>query len=259
MLEVSFLGTGGWIATAERDNTSFLISQDKDLILIDCPGGVIQKIKRLNFDPCRIHSILITHIHPDHIYGLPSFVHSLMLEDCLIDLYGSKRTVQFCREFMDLFHLRDKKIKTRINFKAVQPEKDFSLAGSVECSPLETPHSSSSLAFSFYFKVEGKRLLYSGDTPVHPPLFQKGQGVDFLIHECSAPMRFFKKYPSLFKLHTNSLDLGNLAQKAEVKCLVPCHFFADLGFPFSEIEDEIRRNFHGQVIIPEDFQKIVIG
>lgn len=256
MIELCFIGTGGWIASPERDNTSFLIHHDDNFILIDCPGSVIQKIKRLNFRPSDVKSILITHIHPDHVYGLPSFVHSLMFDECQIDLYGSQKTVDFCREFLDLFHLRDKKIKTRIRFVALSPGEDFQLKGSCWCSSLETPHSLSSLAYDFHFEHEEKRVVYSGDTPLHPPFFTWSKGVDFLIHECSAPVHYFKRYPALYSLHTNSLDLGNRAQQCGVKCLIPCHFFDDKDFSISDIEDEIKINYSGRLIIPRDLEKI---
>ena len=258
MIELSFLGTGGWIATTERDNTSFFIHHDDDLILVDCPGSVIQKTKRLNFDPQKISSILITHIHPDHVYGLPSLVHSLMFEKSLINLYGSKEAVGFCQDFLDLFHLREKRIKCRINFVSLKPDQGFSLSPSLACVTLHAPHSPSSLAYHFHFKPEKKEMLYSGDISVHVPLFEKAAGMDVLIHECSAPMRYFQEHPSLNDSHTNSLELGRLAQQSGVKCLIPCHFFGDLGFSMSEIEVEIKKNYKGKLIIPHDLEKITL-
>lgn len=258
MAEVCFLGTGGAMATKERDNTSLLVSSDDALILVDCPGSLIQKIKKLDFDPPEINSILITHIHPDHVYGLPSFVHSLMLDECLIELYGSEETVRFCQNFLDLFHLRDKKIKTRIRFVRLEENKDIKLSPSICLFPLKVPHDSSSLAFHFYFEKEGKELIYSGDTAFHPLLFQKAKEKDYLIHDCSAPSRFFKQYPSLYEMHTHSLQLGEICQQTGVKCLIPCHFFGELDFSLSEIESEIRKSYSGQLIIPRDFARIAL-
>lgn len=258
MTEISFLGTGGAVATKERDNMSFLIDNDETLILVDCSGTVIQKIKKFNYDPRKVTSILVTHIHPDHIYGLPSFVHSLMLDKCLIRLFGSKEAVQFCQDLLDLYHLRDEKIKARIEFVSVDPGESFELKESLQCVPFKVPHSSSSLAFRFRFEDEKKELLYSGDTPLNPLLFKEVSGIDYLIHDCSAPSRFFKKYPSLQTVHTNSLELGKLCQQAKVNCLIPCHFFGELEFPLSEIEDEIRKNYTGRIVIPEDFKKITL-
>ncbi|MEE9390312.1 MAG: ribonuclease Z [Candidatus Aminicenantaceae bacterium] len=258
MIELCFLGTGGSVASEERDNTSFLINHDETLFLIDCPGSAIQKVKKLNFNPLKIGAILVTHIHPDHIYGLPSFVHSLMLDEGLINLYGSAESVDFCRNLLDLFHLRDKKIKTRINFIPLDPGQDLQLTESVRCTCLEVPHSSSSLAYHFRFEREKKELIYSGDTPPNPLLFKQAEGKDYLIHDCSAPSRFFKMYPSLHEMHTHSLELGSHAQSSSIKCLIPCHFFGELEFPLSEIGNEIRENYKGKLIIPKDYEKIVL-
>lgn len=258
MAEVYFLGTGGSVATKERDNTSLLISYEESLILIDCPGSVIQKIKKLDYDPRKITTILVSHIHPDHIYGLPSFIHSLMLDECLIDLYGSEESVNFCKNFLDQFHLREKKIKTRIRFIPLEQDKSLRLSHSLRFSSFKVPHDSSSLAFHFHFERERKEMIYSGDTPAHPLLFQEAAEKDYLIHDCSAPSRFFKKYPSLYEMHTHSLQLGELSRKAKIKCLIPCHFFGELDFSLTEIENEIRKNYNGKLIIPNDFMRITL-
>jgi ribonuclease BN (tRNA processing enzyme) len=82
------------------------------------------------------------------------------------------------------------------------------------------------------------------------------QNIDYLIHDCSAPLRIFEEYPSLYAMHTDSLTLGKMAQEAEVKHLVPCHFFGEIDFSIGEIEEEIRKNFRGELTIPEDFSRL---
>lgn len=258
MADIYFLGTGGSIATEERDNTSLLMDTEERLILVDCPGSVVQKIRKLGFDPRHIKTILVTHVHPDHIYGLPSLVHSLMLDEGLIELYGSEETLLFCQDLLDLFHLRDKDIKTRIRFIPAEPLKTIGLTDSLQFFSFPVLHDSSSLAFHFRFSGIEKDLIFSGDSPVDPSLFQLASRVDYLIHDCSAPSRFFEQYPSLYKMHTHAFDLGKLCQEAEVRCLVPCHFFGELDFFLSEIEQEIKKSFRGKLIIPEDFTKILL-
>lgn len=258
MTEIYFLGTGGWIATRERDNTALLIHQNKQLVLVDCPGSVIQKIKKVELEPEMIASIVITHVHPDHIYGLPSLVHSLMLVENTINLYGTEESVHFCRNLLDLFHLREEKIKCRINFIPLKSGEDFQLQPSLHCSCLDVPHHPSSLAFIFEFRNPNKKLLFSGDTPIHPPIFKAARDIDYLIHECSAPKRYFDLYPILYDMHTNSFDLGRLSQKSGVKCLIPCHIFGDLDFSESEIEQELKNNYKGRLVFLHDLEKIVI-
>jgi ribonuclease Z len=254
--ELFFIGTGGSVAVEDRDNTSFLLQTRESLLLIDCPGSVTQKLKKLNLDPRSISALLVTHIHPDHIYGLPSLVHSLMLVDCLLRIYGSEETVRFCAELLDLFSLRTEKVKCRVDFIPVGDRGIQRISPSLSCTFFKVPHSPASMAFHFFLEEEGIHFIYSGDTPVYPVLFQEALNADFLVHDCSAPSRFFRKYPSLQSMHTDALSLGKYAQEAGVKNLLPCHFFGEIDFSLKEIEEEIRRYFRGNLIIPDDFLRI---
>ena len=90
MSEIIFLGTGGAAATPERDNTSLLLRQEEELVLVDCPGSVTRKIRSLDLDPRALRALMITHVHPDHIYGLPSLVHSLMTDSMVIRVFAEQ-------------------------------------------------------------------------------------------------------------------------------------------------------------------------
>ena len=256
MSELIFLGSAGFAATKNRDNVSLILRCFQDLLLIDCPGSVFQKIKKLELDPVQLKVMLVTHIHPDHIYGLPSLIHSLMLDDCSIDLYGSEASVQFCKDYLQMFNLLIEKIKCRINFKSLIPNQPFNPLPWLEGCAIKVPHHESSLAYLLRIKQEGKSLVYSGDTSLFPPVFEMASGVEYLIHDCSSTSRIFQQYPSLYKSHTNSLELGKMAEKAGVKCLIPCHFFGRENTSVPEIEKEIKKNFTRKLIMPDDFDRI---
>ncbi len=256
--ELYFIGTGGSVATEDRDNTSFLLRTQESLLLIDCPGSVTQKLKKLNHDPRSINALLVTHIHPDHIYGLPSLIHSLMLVDCLLRIYGSEETVRFCAGLLDLFDLRTERVKCRVDLIPVEDRGIQQILPSVSCAFFKVPHSPASMAFHFHLEDEGIHFIYSGDTPTYPALFQEAQNADYLVHDCSAPSRFFREYPSLQSMHTDGLSLGKYAQEAGVKNLLPCHFFGEIDFSLKEIEEEIRRYYRGNLIIPYDFLKVTL-
>jgi len=258
MNEICFLGTGGSLPWKDRNNASLLLRIKKDLVLIDCPGDAFSKIKRVDFDPRNIKALFITHIHPDHVYGLPALVHSLMMEEMSLFLYGSPETIQFCRKLLDLFGLLKERVKCRVRFKKVDPDQWFEMLPTLKAYSLKTPHIPSSLGVLFDFKKEDLKLIYSGDSPVHRPLFKNVGSPDILIHDCSAPSRFFRKYPSLSKMHTSSSDLGQIAQQTGVKCLIPIHFFGELDYSLEEIEDEIRQNYKNRLIIPKDLDKMPI-
>jgi ribonuclease BN (tRNA processing enzyme) len=168
---------------------------------------------------------------------------------------GSEDTVDFSRRLLDLFGLRRRKIRTRIRFRSLRPGQTSRLEGACSVRALPVPHHRSSLAFHFCLEDAGREILYSGDTPIHEPLFKEARGIDFLIHDASAPARYFKRYPVLSRLHTSFLALGRWSQKAAVQCLVPCHFLAEAPCPSAEVRREIRRHFRGQLIIPRDLQR----
>ena len=258
MAEIYFLGTGGWVPTPQRDNTSVLLRAGGKLVLIDCAGSAIARIKKLGFDPRQVSTIIITHVHPDHIYGLPSFIHSLILEDGEIRFLGSEETVAFARRLLDLFGLRGKNVRTRVRFQALRPGRILRLNDALSLRSLRVPHHPSSLAYHFYLDEGRKELVFSGDTPVHRPLFEDAREVDCLIHEASAPARYFKKYPRLYRIHTSALDLGRRSRDAGVKSLVPCHFLAGIWSLPGEARAEIRRTFTGRLVIPRDLQRIVV-
>jgi len=253
MAHIAFIGTGGSVATEGRDNASFLIDAGS-LILVDCPGSVVQKIKRLGRKPENVDVLLVSHIHPDHIYGLPSLVHSLMAEDRELDIYGSEESTAFCAKLLDLFGLLKAKIKYRIRFHPLRPKEEFRVPD-VLIRAQDVPHNSSSLSYRFVFS-DGKELLYSGDTPFHPPLFAGIIGIDYLVHDCSAPQRFFIQHPELQRMHTSALDLGHQASKAGVHTLIPIHIFGEFPFTDAEIWAEIREYYRGDLIIPQDFEII---
>ncbi len=256
MLDIIFLGTGGAVATETRDNTALLLQSHEDLVMVDCPGSVTRKIKSLGLDPRHVRSVLITHVHPDHIYGLPSFVHNLMLDDLCIRLYGSDTAIRTCRKLLDLFNLQKDSIRCRIEFVTLASGDIFEAAPGLECQALRVPHHDSSLAFFWRSPGRDKRVAYSGDTPLYPPLFERAKGADTLIHDCSVPSRYFMEYPFMPRMHTNALELGGMAQQAEVKRLIPCHFFGELDYELSEISEEIRQHYSGELIVPRDCMRV---
>jgi ribonuclease Z len=259
MSDLCVLGTGGAVATAPRDNTAFALDLGRTVTLIDCPGSVLQKLRRLGLDPLKVDSLLVTHVHTDHIYGLASLIHSLFLEEGLIRIFGSKESLAFCAEYLDLFRLRESGIRMRTELVPLGAGRRFRINEHLEAEAIRVPHTPASLAYHLFFQQGAGEWIFSGDTPAVPSLFRRAGTASGLVHDCSAPSRFFDLYPELRAMHTSALDLGRLAQEAGVACLIPCHFFGEAAFTAEEVEEEIRRHYRGRLIIPEDLQRIPLA
>lgn len=259
MTEIIFLGTSGYVPTPERDNASFLLRAGEASVLVDCPGAPLRKLAAAKVEPLRVGNIFITHIHPDHVYGLPSLVHGLMLRDHVFRLFGSAETVELCRRLLHVFGLCEPKHRTRVEFVALVPGERAHVAEGLEATAWGVPHQSSSLAFEFQVLADGKRAVFSGDTPVHPPLFEWARGADVLVHDCGAPARFFEKYPALKAVHTSAADLGTWSERAGVRLLAPVHFLTELPFEMSELEAEVRAGYTGRLVVPADMDRLEIA
>ncbi|ARK23392.1 ribonuclease Z [Sporosarcina sp. P37] len=92
-MDIEFLGTGAGMPSKQR-NTSALVLDLTDEInenwLFDCGEATQHQLLYSAIKPKKITKIFITHLHGDHIFGLPGFLSSRAFlggEDP-VDLYG---------------------------------------------------------------------------------------------------------------------------------------------------------------------------
>ncbi|WBW97006.1 ribonuclease Z [Oceanirhabdus sp. W0125-5] len=74
MIDITLLGCGGSLPTPNRSLTSLFLSHNGKSILIDCGEGtqVSMKIAHTGFK--NIDIICLTHVHADHVAGLPGLL-----------------------------------------------------------------------------------------------------------------------------------------------------------------------------------------
>ena len=68
---IDLIGTGGPELTADRAGASTLIRVGDDAFLFDAGRGALQGIYRSGAAPQSVTKIFLTHLHNDHIEGLP--------------------------------------------------------------------------------------------------------------------------------------------------------------------------------------------
>jgi ribonuclease Z len=73
-LHVTFLGTSASVPTRARGTAATLIARGGDRWLVDCGEGTQRQFLRSGLGLVDVDVILLTHLHGDHILGLPGLV-----------------------------------------------------------------------------------------------------------------------------------------------------------------------------------------
>lgn len=76
---VTILGSSSALPTSQRFPTSQVVKLNEQLFLVDCGEGTQIQLRKFGFKMGRINHIFISHLHGDHIYGLPGLISSLAL------------------------------------------------------------------------------------------------------------------------------------------------------------------------------------
>jgi ribonuclease BN (tRNA processing enzyme) len=108
-LSIEFLGTSSCIPTRTRGVSCVSLTYCGETWLFDCGENTQQKLMRSAVRPTSIKKIFLTHLHGDHVFGLPGllcFVGQAMrsqsdLVDTL-DIYGPEGTRSFVRAALQL-------------------------------------------------------------------------------------------------------------------------------------------------------------
>jgi ribonuclease Z len=99
-MDIFFLGTGAGIPAKLRNVTSIalkLLEERGALWLFDAGEATQHQILHTSIKPRRIEKIFVTHLHGDHIYGLPGLLSSRSFQggESEVTVYGPKGIKDF--------------------------------------------------------------------------------------------------------------------------------------------------------------------
>ena len=96
-MQLQFLGTGAGQPSKARNVSSLvlkLLEEINEVWMFDCGEGTQHQILETTIKPRKISKIFITHLHGDHIFGLPGFLSSRSFqaneEQTDLEIYGPK-------------------------------------------------------------------------------------------------------------------------------------------------------------------------
>lgn len=106
-MELIFLGTGSGVPSKERNVSAMaltLLQEQNSIWLFDCGEGTQHQILRTSIKPRKISKIFITHLHGDHIFGLPGLLSSRSFQggDDLLTVYGPRGIKEYIKTSLEV-------------------------------------------------------------------------------------------------------------------------------------------------------------
>jgi ribonuclease Z len=248
MAKIIILGSAGGVPDDEHEGTHLAVVDRSKTVLVDCSGNPMARMKQAGIALDAIEDLVLTHFHPDHMYGVPMLLMGMWLlkRTKPLTVHGLRPTLSRLRRMMDLFGWRNWANFYEINFHQT-PTKPLTPILETEtmlvlASPVQ--HLIPTIGLRFEFATEGRSAAYSADTEPCPGVIGLARGVDVLIHEAMGEG----------KGHTSPRQAGETAASAGVRRLYLIHY------PFSASPDDwaaqAKAAFSGEVDVVEDFLTI---
>ncbi len=249
-----FLGTSGAIPGVARDTTSLAFVGRFEVLLVDAGGSPVQKLRAAGIDPLRLSHVLITHIHPDHAYGLPALIQNLILlgRTAPLPLFCCVEHADALTDLLDLFALRTRKGSFPVPIHGVEPREGIEVLRTESFVVSASPNvhgSMPNLALRFEVPEQRVAVVYSSDTEPCEEVVRLAREADTLIHEATFPQRDRGR----FGHHSTAAEAGQIAARAGVRRLILCHVEADYHGELEALAAEARAHFRGTVEIAEEF------
>ena len=112
--ELTVLGSNSALPKVNRFSTAQILNVSEQLFLIDCGEGTQIQLRRYKIKFSKINHIFISHLHGDHIYGLPGLISTF-------NLLGRKKSLNiYCHSrFEKILSTLLNSLEGHINFKIV--------------------------------------------------------------------------------------------------------------------------------------------
>ena len=201
---LTFIGKGSCTNT-ELGNNSAYYKAGSSLLLFDCGCDVFSKLKKEIpieggiLDGVKDVTILITHMHDDHIGSLASLIFYLKFE------LGIEPNLVYPNEveletFLYAIGVRNSMYK----FVPSNPERTIGINTDSLYSlimPIKTEHYKEMSCYGYYVIINGNRLYYSGDTRTIPNtamgLLENDSLLEFYQDTSGRPVNSNEYYPHM--------------------------------------------------------------
>jgi len=273
MIRVTLLGTGTPPPSLERFGPSILVQAGNETLLFDAGRGCLQRLRQLNLSYNKIDALFLTHLHSDHIVGLPD----LWLTGWLISkrgfplkIFGPLGTRNMVENLEKAFaydikiRIEDDKAPAegcKFLINEIQEGVIYEKNG-VKVIAFEVDHYPVVPAFGYRIEYNGHIAVLSGDTRYSENLIKYAKGTDLLVHEVVIPPDTLNKTDPKYNIvahHTTPQQASRIFNQVKPKLAAYSHIANPYGRNEQELIKQTKANYSGPIILGEDLMVFSIG
>ena len=206
--QLFFLGTSDGVASPKRAHASILLTLGGEVLLLDCGEPCSHTLVKHGVSVNRIDSVIISHLHSDHVGGFPMVIQWLWLAGRTrpLPVHMPREGIQPFQQLLKATYLFDELLKFDLAMKPLKKGHSFKVGGvKVELchnrhlegfrKSFQRKYKNPFESFSFRFTHKKTSVVYSGDlaSPSDLDPLLKGK-TDVLIVELAhfEPQTLFK-------------------------------------------------------------------
>lgn len=249
MAHLVILGTAHAIPDAEHDNTHLAVVGEQGVVLVDCGGSPMLRLRQAGIDPESISDLVATHFHPDHVSGIPLLLMSMWLtgRQAPLRIYGLHHCLERLEDMMGFYQWHHWPNFFPVAFHRL-PEREAVLVlerddHRILASPVR--HMVPTIGLRFEGRPDGRSVCYSSDTAPCDSLLSLARGADVLLHEASGDGLG----------HSSAAQAGDAARQAGVGQLLLIHYPTEPGIADGLLK-QARAAFSGETALARDLMHI---
>lgn len=223
-VRVRFLGSGDAFGSGGRLQTCILVESNGHSCLVDCGASSLIALKRAGVDPSELGTVLISHLHGDHFGGLPFLVLDGQFSGRSkpLRVAGPPGLEARVTEAMEIFFPGSSgaRRKFEVHFQEL-PEGIAAALGPLRVTPYEVLHASGAPPYALRIEINGRVVVYSGDTAWTDRLLPAAAGADLFICES-----YF--YEKQVPFHLDYATLMQHRSELDCKRIVLTHMSSDM-------------------------------
>jgi ribonuclease BN (tRNA processing enzyme) len=247
-LKVTFIGSGGYIVTADRSCPSILVDGE---LLLDCGFGSLKNLRAADVSLKDLRRLLLTHHHADHVGDLVGLLWAMAMEgrDVPLEIWGPDGTDRLTMSLLESMNTPPEYTVLKLNFKNLAGGETL---GNIKV--LRAIHKPVDLAYRI--EKNGRSLCYSGDTAYCEQLISLASGCSLLVHD--AVFLDEQKEIAALTNHSTAAEAGRIAEAAGVEKLVLFHILPFNRVFEAELLRQAEREFNGEILMVKDLEVLEI-